>query len=110
MSVEKVWLKSYPPDVPPEIDLAEFPSIVAVLEHSCERFRHRPAFSNMGRTLSYDDVDRISAQFASFLLNELKLKKGDRVAIMLPNLLQYPIAIFGALRARPFAPGPVARF
>ena len=99
MSVEKVWLKSYPAGVPAEIDVTEFPSIVTVLEHSCERFRHRPAFSNMGRTLSYADIDRISQNFASFLLNELKLKKGDRVAIMLPNLLQYPIAIFGALRA-----------
>ena len=99
MSVEKVWLKSYPAGVPADIDVTEFPSIVTVLEHSCERFRHRPAFTNMGRTLSYADVDRISQHFASFLLNELKLKKGDRVAIMLPNLLQYPIAIFGALRA-----------
>jgi long-chain acyl-CoA synthetase len=70
-----------------------------VLAESCERYNHRPAFENMGRVLSYGDVDRLSAAFASYLLHELKLKKGDRVAIMLPNLLQYPIAIFGALRA-----------
>jgi long-chain acyl-CoA synthetase len=96
---EKVWLKSYPPGVKSEIDLNQFSSIVAVLESACQRFRDKPAFANMGRVLTYGDVDRLSAQFASYLLNDLKLKKGDRVALMLPNLLQYPIAIFGTLRA-----------
>ena len=99
MSVDKPWLKSYPAGVHPEVDLSQFASVVSVLEQACDRFRHRPAFHNMGRTLSYDDVDRLSRQFACFLLHELKLKKGDRVALMLPNVLQYPIAIFGVLRA-----------
>ena len=93
------WLASYPPGVPAEIDLSQYRSIAQLLESACERFRHRPAFANMGKVLSYDDIDRLSRHFASYLLNDLKLVKGDRVAIMLPNVLQYPIAIFGALRA-----------
>ncbi len=99
MSGERIWLKSYPAGVPAEIDLNEFSSIVAVLAKACERFRDRPAFENMGKTLSYADIDRLSTQFANYLIHDLKLKKGERVAIMLPNVLQYPIAIFGALRA-----------
>jgi long-chain acyl-CoA synthetase len=97
--IQRPWLASYPPSVPAEIDTAAYASIVELLETACDRFRHRPAFSNMGRTLDYDDVDRLSKQFASYLLNELKLNKGDRVAIMLPNVLQYPVALFGTLRA-----------
>ncbi len=96
---QRPWLSSYPANVPAEIDLDEFPSIVSVIESSFEQFRDRPAFSNLGKTLSYDDVDRLSRQFAAYLLGELKLKKGDRVAIMMPNCLQYPIATFGILRA-----------
>ena len=96
---QRPWLASYPANVPAEIDTNLYSSIVEVLETACDRFRHRPSFANMGRTLSYDDVDRLSKHFASYLLNELKLVKGDRVAIMLPNVLQYPIALFGVLRA-----------
>jgi long-chain acyl-CoA synthetase len=99
MSIQRPWLASYPPDVPAQIDMNEYTSIAQVLERACERFSHRPAFSNMGKTLSYGDIDRLSRQFASYLLNDLKLNKGDRVAIMLPNVLQYPVAIFGVLRA-----------
>ena len=93
------WLNNYPKGVPHEIDLDEYPSIVSLLESSFERFRHRPAFSNMGRTLSYGELDTLSRQFASFLVNELNCSKGDRIAMMMPNVLQYPIAICGALRA-----------
>jgi long-chain acyl-CoA synthetase len=99
MSIQRPWLSSYPAGVPAQIDLDEFGSVVAVLESACERFRHRPAFSNLGKTLSYDDIDRLSKQFAAFLTGDLGLKKGDRVALMMPNVLQYPIAIFGVLRA-----------
>ena len=99
MSVDKPWLQSYPAGTPETVDLSEYASVAAVLDAACERFRARPAFSNMGRTLSYEDVDRLSGHFASYLLNVLKLKKGDRVAIMLPNILQYPVALFGVLRA-----------
>ena len=99
MSIERPWLSSYPQGVPAEIDLAEFPSIVSVLDNAIEMYRDRPAFSNMGKVLTYGEVDRLSRQFASYLINDRKLKKGDRVALMMPNVLQYPIAIFGALRA-----------
>jgi len=96
---QRPWLANYPPGVPAQVDTDQFRSLAQVLETACERFAHRPAFANMGRTLSYADIDRLSRRFASYLINDLKLKRGDRVAIMLPNVLQYPVAIFGALRA-----------
>lgn len=99
MSIERPWLSSYPQGVPAEIDVNEFPSIVSVLDNAIAKYRDRPAFSNLGKVLTYGDIDRLSQQFASYLLNVLKLKKGDRVALMMPNVLQYPIAIFGTLRA-----------
>jgi len=97
--VERIWLRSYPPGVPAEIRLDEFASLRAVLERSCERFADLPAFSCMGRTLTYAQVDALSRDFASWLQNAAGFAKGVRVAIMMPNLLQYPIALFGALRA-----------
>jgi long-chain acyl-CoA synthetase len=99
MSKERPWLSSYPEGIPETINLEEYKSIVAVLNSACEKFSDRPAFSNLGKTLSYAEIDRLSTQFANYLLHELKLKKGDRVALMMPNILQYPIAIFGVLRA-----------
>jgi long-chain acyl-CoA synthetase len=99
MSIERPWLASYPADVPAQINVDEFPSIVSVLAQACEHYNLKPAYTNYGRTLSYQDVDRLSRRFAGYLLNVLKLKKGDRVALMMPNVLQYPVAIFGALRA-----------
>jgi long-chain acyl-CoA synthetase len=99
MSQERPWLSSYPEGIPETINLEEYKSIVAVLNSACEKFSDRPAFSNLGKTLSYAEIDRLSTQFANYLLHELKLKKGDRVALMMPNILQYPIAIFGVLRA-----------
>lgn len=99
MTIERPWLAHYPKNVPAEIDLNEFSSIPDVLATSCREFAAKPAFENMGRELSYAQIDTLSQQFAAYLVYDLKLKKGDRVAIMLPNVLQYPIAIFGALRA-----------
>jgi long-chain acyl-CoA synthetase len=99
MSIERPWLASYPDDVPAQVNVDEFPSIVSVLAQACERYNLKPAYSNTGRTLTYEDVDRLSRRFASYLLHTLGLKKGDRVALMMPNVLQYPVAIFGALRA-----------
>lgn len=99
MSFERPWLAQYPERVPAQIDVDEFPSVVAVLESAIENYRDRPAFANLGKTLTYAEIDQLSAQFAAYLLGELKLKKGDRVAIMMPNCLQYPIATFGVLRA-----------
>jgi long-chain acyl-CoA synthetase len=98
-SGDKIWLGAYPKGVPAEINLGEYRSVVEVLEKSIQRFHDRPAFANMGARLSYAALDRQTRDFAAFLQQELGLPKGARVAIMLPNLLQYPIALFGALRA-----------
>jgi long-chain acyl-CoA synthetase len=98
-SSDKIWLGAYPKGVPAEINLGEYRSVVEVLEKSIQRFHDRPAFANMGVRLSYAELGRQTRDFASFLQQELGLPKGARVAIMLPNLLQYPIALFGALRA-----------
>lgn len=97
--MEKVWLKNYQPGVAHEIDVNDFQSVVEVFERSVEKFRDRPAMANMDKVLSYGDLDTLSANFASYLQNTLKLEKGARVAIMMPNLLQYPVAVFGTLRA-----------
>jgi len=99
MSNERPWLANYPAGVPAEIDVNEFPSIPSVLEGAMAKYADRPAFSNLGKSLTYAQVDAFSRQFAAYLLGELKLKKGDRVAIMMPNCLQYPVATFGILRA-----------
>lgn len=99
MADSRPWLAHYPPGVPADIDAAAYPSIVAIFEQACARHAQRPAYSSFGTTLTWVELDRRSAAFAAFLANEWKLGKGDRLAIMLPNLLQYPIALFGALRA-----------
>ncbi|MDE2497167.1 MAG: AMP-binding protein, partial [Xanthomonadaceae bacterium] len=99
MTDPRPWLEHYPPGVPAEIDANVFPSIIAMFEQACTRHPRRPAYSSFGTTQTWAELDRQSAAFAAFLANEWKLGKGDRLAIMLPNLLQYPIALFGALRA-----------
>ena len=99
MTIERPWLASYPAEVPAQINVDEFPSIVSVLKAACDHYAANPAFSNFGKVLTYEEIDRLSGRFANYLLNVLKLKKGDRVALMMPNVLQYPIAIFGVLRA-----------
>ena len=96
---ERPWLKSYPKAVPAEIDPGRFKSIVAVFRDACERFQDKPCFTNMGVTLTFRDLERLSGQFAAFLRNDLKLQKGDRIGLQMPNVLQYPVALFGALRA-----------
>jgi long-chain acyl-CoA synthetase len=96
--MQKLWLTSYPKQTPAEIDSDAYPSLVAVFEDSCRRFAERPAYHNLGVTLKFSDLDRLSADFAAYLAG-LGLVRGDRVALMMPNLLQYPIALFGALRA-----------
>lgn len=98
-STERPWLANYPAGIPAEIDPEEFPSIHAVLEGAIAKYRDQAAFSCMGVSITYGELDELSTRFAAYLLCELKLKKGDRIAIMMPNCLQYPIATFGALRA-----------
>jgi len=97
--MEKIWLKSYQPGVASVIDPTQYTSLVDLLESTFQTFAMRPAFHNMGKTLTYAEIDRLSYQFACYLQNDLKLSRGDRVAIMMPNLLQYPVALFGLLRA-----------
>ncbi|MDC7707839.1 long-chain-fatty-acid--CoA ligase [Vogesella indigofera] len=97
--MEKIWLKNYQAGVAHEIDINEFQSVVEVFERSVNKFRDRPAMACMDKILSYGELDTLSANFASYLQNTLQLAKGARVAIMMPNLLQYPVAVFGILRA-----------
>ena len=99
MSNERPWLAHYPEGVPAQIDTNQYASVAAVVEEAIERFRQRPAFASFGKQLSYGQIDELSRQFAGYLTGVLKLTKGDRIAIMMPNVLQYPIALFGALRA-----------
>jgi long-chain acyl-CoA synthetase len=97
--IGRPWLARYPPTIPAEIDPSRYASVADLLRASFERYGDAPAFSNFGATLSFRSIDRDSRAFASYLTHELKLAKGDRVAVMLPNLLQSPIVIFGILRA-----------
>jgi len=93
------WLQEYTPGVPAEIDVGTYASAVDLLEQSIQRFRTRVAFDCMGVEMTYDELDRRTQDFASYLQNVLGFHKGDRVALMMPNLLQYPVALFGILRA-----------
>ncbi|MEO5811124.1 MAG: AMP-binding protein [Rhodanobacter sp.] len=99
MSNERPWLDNYPAGVPAEIDVDQYASVLTMLEETFSQYRDRPAFANFGHTLSYGQIDTLSRKFAGYLTGVLKLSKGDRLAIMLPNVLQYPIALFGAMRA-----------
>jgi long-chain acyl-CoA synthetase len=95
----KIWHKAYDAGVPLEINPSEYSSINDMLEIGFKKFKSNPAFHNMGTTLSYEEIEIQSRKFASYLQNDLHLQKGDRVALMMPNILQYPIALFGVLRA-----------
>jgi len=97
--VEKIWLRNYPAGVPADINPDEIASLQALIERSFAKFADRPAYTLMDRTLTYGELDRLSRQFAAYLQKVAGLKKGDRIAIMLPNVLQYPVAIAGAFRA-----------
>lgn len=97
--MDKVWLNSYPEGIPHRINTDAYSSVVEIFNQSVEQYADRPAFSNLGRTLSFAELDVMSKAFAAYVQNELGLRKGDRIAIMMPNLLQYPVVLFGALRA-----------
>jgi len=98
-SLNKVWLKRYPADVPAEINADRYTSLVDLVEQATQRYADQTAFINMGQPLSYRQLEQKSRAFAAYLQSGLGLKKGDRVALMMPNLLQYPVALFGVLRA-----------
>ncbi len=95
---ESFWASKYPADIKRDVNIAQYDSLLQVFEKACRNYRNRPAFSNMGYTLTYGDLDRMSADFASYLQHHTNLKVGDRIAIQLPNILQFPIVLFGALR------------
>jgi long-chain acyl-CoA synthetase len=95
----KPWAQHYPPGVPVELGPVPYTSIGQMVEQSAQRYASQPAFENFGVTLSFADTERLSRDFAAYLQTGLGLRKGDRVALMLPNLLQYPVALFGVLRA-----------
>lgn len=97
--MEKIWLDAYVPGTPETIDNAGYSSLRDLIEEKCREHASKPAYANMGVELSFADMDRLSAQFGAFLQHEAGLSKGDRVALMMPNILQYPVALFGVLRA-----------
>ncbi|HTT39428.1 MAG TPA: AMP-binding protein [Burkholderiales bacterium] len=97
--MDKIWLKQYPEGVPADVDVNAYASAKEFMEKSCARFRNLPAYGNMGVSLTYDELERMSAAFGAYLQKVLGMNKGDRLAIMMPNVLQYPVALFGALRA-----------
>ncbi|MCB0495486.1 MAG: AMP-binding protein [Cyclobacteriaceae bacterium] len=99
MSKDFSWFNSYPKGVEHEIDPGQYQSILDILDNSINKFRDFVAFENMGKKLTYGEVDELSRHFASYLQNVAKLQKGDRIALQMPNCLQYPVVIFGALRA-----------
>ncbi len=97
--MDKPWLNAYPPGVPAEIDPDQYASLTALLEASFARFAELPAFLNLGTQMSFAEIDESSRDFAAYLQSIPSLQPGDRVAVMLPNVLQYPVAVFGILRA-----------
>jgi long-chain acyl-CoA synthetase len=93
------WFKFYPSSVPQEVDCTAYSSVTELFEESVKKFGSAVAYECMGKTMTFQELDRLSAQFANYLIYDLKLSKGSRVAIQMPNVLQYPVAMFGALRA-----------
>lgn len=97
--MNKIWLKNYPPGVPAEINPAEFSSLQVLIGASCRQFADLPAYTSMGTTTTYAEYERRARNFGAWLQHTAKMRKGDRIALMLPNVLQYPIALYGALLA-----------
>ncbi|MCO7566113.1 long-chain-fatty-acid--CoA ligase FadD1 [Pseudomonas sp. S 311-6] len=97
--IENFWKDKYPAGITAQINPDEFPNIQAVLRQSCQRFADKPAFSNLGKTITYGELYALSGAFAAWLQQHTDLKPGDRIAVQLPNVLQYPVAVFGAMRA-----------
>ena len=95
------WLASYGERIPAEINPETYGSVLEILEHAMKRYAEKPAFRCFGQTLTYADTDRLSRDFAAFLQAGLGIKKGDRIAVMLPNLPAFPLAMLGIIRAAP---------
>lgn len=97
--VERIWAEHYPEGIAQEISFEKYKSVLDIFEFACRRYADRPAFTNMGCTITYGQLDKLSADFAAYLQNHTSLKRGDRIALQMPNLIQYPVALFGAIRA-----------
>ena len=96
--MERIWLEHYPKGVPADVDIDEYASVREVFEEACRKYATRPAFSCMGRTITFSDLDALSSTFGAWL-QSIGCGKGTRVALMMPNILQYPVCLFGTLRA-----------
>lgn len=97
--VDKIWLSNYPDGAESEIDYGNYQNVMDVFDSACARFADRPAYHNFGVTITYGQLDKMSADFAAYLQNHTDLKPGDRIAVQLPNVIQYPVVVFGAMRA-----------
>ena len=97
--LENFWRDKYPADVPVEINPDQFPNIQAVIHESCRRFADKPAFTCLGKTITWGELHELSGAFAAYLQEHTDLKPGDRIAVQMPNILQYPVVVFGAIRA-----------
>jgi len=97
--LENFWKDKYPAGVDSEINPDQYPNILAVLKESCQRFANKPAFTNLGKTITYGEMYTLSGHFAAYLQKHSGLQPGDRIAVQMPNVLQYPIVVFGAMRA-----------
>ena len=97
--VDKIWSDKYPEGVTSDLQYGDYESVLDVFENACKKFADRPAFYNMGVSITYGELDKLSADFAAYLQNHTTREKGDRVAVQMPNLIQYPIVVFGAMRA-----------
>ena len=97
--MEKIWIKNYPDGVENDVNIDNYKSFVDLFEEGFSKYSDKIAFENMGKSISYKELDDLSKRFSNFLLKELKLNKGDRLAIQSPNVLQYPVALIGALRS-----------
>ncbi|HLR17003.1 MAG TPA: long-chain fatty acid--CoA ligase [Alcanivoracaceae bacterium] len=96
---ENFWKDKYPEGMATEIDADSYPNVQAVLKESCERFANNPAFTNLGKTITYGELYELSGHFAAYLQNHTSLQPGDRIAVQMPNVLQFPVVVFGAMRA-----------
>ncbi|MBF7729656.1 long-chain-fatty-acid--CoA ligase FadD1 [Pseudomonas sp. N040] len=97
--LENFWKDKYPADVPVEINPDQYPNIQAVMRESCQRFADKPAFTNLGKTITWGELYELSGAFAAYLQQHTSLQPGDRIAVQMPNILQYPVVVFGAMRA-----------
>ena len=103
--MEKIWIKHYPKGIPAEIDISEYASVRDIFEESVGKYAARPSFTCMGKSITFGELDTLSAAFGAWLQG-LGCKKGTRVALMMPNVLQYPVCLFGTGFA-PFRGGPL---